>query len=218
MKRVVVTGMSGVTSLGSDADIIFENLLSGNTAIKQMNWDNIGGLNTNLAAPITDFEMPNYPRKKIRGMGQVAKFATVATAKALADAKLIDRDDILTNGRVGVAYGSCSGSPQPFAELLKVLTEQKIGNVNATTYIKGMSHTCAVNLALFFGLNGRLIPTSSACTSSSQAIGYAYEAIKYGLQDIMVAGGAEELCLSQVTIFDTLFATSQKKRHSKSNS
>ncbi len=78
------------------------------------------------------------------------------------------------------------------------------------TYIKAMSHICAVNAALFFGLNGRVIPTSSACTSGSQAIGYAYEAIKYGLQDIMVAGGAEELCPSQAAIFDTLYATSQK--------
>jgi 3-oxoacyl-[acyl-carrier-protein] synthase II len=84
-----------------------------------------------------------------------------------------------------------------------------VKNINATTYIKGMSHTCAVNIALFFGLTGRLIPTSSACTSSSQAIGYAYETIKYGMQDVMIAGGAEELCPSQVAIFDTLFATSQ---------
>lgn len=61
-----------------------------------------------------------------------------------------------------------------------------------------------------FGLTGRVIPTSSACTSSSQAVGYAYEAIKHGYQKVMLAGGAEELCPSQVTIFDTLFATSQQ--------
>ncbi|RUS68442.1 hypothetical protein EGW08_023796, partial [Elysia chlorotica] len=209
-KRVVVTGMSGVTALGNDIDTIFENLLNGKTATKQMNWDKIDGLNANLAAPIENFEMPDYPRKKIRGMGRVSKLATVATANALEKAGLLDKEEILTNGRVGIAYGSCSGSPQPLTDLLSIITEQKIGNVNSTTYIKGMSHTCAVNIALFFGLCGRLIPTSSACTSSSQAIGYAYEAIKYGLQDVMIAGGAEELCLSQIAIFDTLFATSQK--------
>lgn len=209
MHRVVVTGMSGVTALGSDADTIFESLLAGKVATKRMPWDDIQGLNTKLAAPVTDFKMPNYPRKKIRGMGMVSKLATVATSQALADADLLDKIDILTSGRTGVAYGSCSGSPQPLSDLLMILTDKKIGNVNATTYIKGMSHTCAVNIALFFGLTGRLIPTSSACTSSSQAIGYAYEAIKYGMQDVMVAGGAEELCVSQVAIFDTLFATSQ---------
>jgi 3-oxoacyl-[acyl-carrier-protein] synthase II len=67
-----------------------------------------------------------------------------------------------------------------------------------------------VNTGLFFGLQGRVIPTASACTSGSQGIGYAYEAIKYGLQELMVAGGAEELCPSQVAVFDTLFATSQQ--------
>src|SRR5690606_2108377 len=61
---------------------------------------------------------------------------------------------------------------------------------------------------VFFSLTGRIIPTASACTSGSQGIGYAYEAIKYGLQDIMVAGGAEEFSVTQVAVFDTLFATS----------
>ena len=73
-----------------------------------------------------------------------------------------------------------------------------------------MSHTAAVNIAVFFGLKGRIIPTSSACTSGSQGIGYAYEAIKYGHQELMVAGGAEELCATEVAVFDTLYATSTR--------
>ncbi|ASG68881.1 beta-ketoacyl-ACP synthase II [Francisella halioticida] len=210
MKKVVITGMSGITALGNDADSIFSKLLKGKTATQRMPWDHIDGLNTRLAAPINDFEFPKASRKKTRSMGKVSKLATLATSQALSDANLLNQQDILSNGKTGIAYGSCSGSPEPLSELLSILTEEKIGNVNATTYIKGMSHTCAVNLALFFGITGRLIPTSSACTSSSQAIGYAYENIKYGMQDIVIAGGAEELCLSQVAIFDTFFATSQK--------
>jgi 3-oxoacyl-[acyl-carrier-protein] synthase II len=73
-----------------------------------------------------------------------------------------------------------------------------------------MPHTTAVNTGLFFGLKGRVIPTSSACTSGSQAIGYAYETIRHGYQTVMVAGGAEELCPSEAAVFDTLFATSQQ--------
>ncbi|MDP0971912.1 beta-ketoacyl synthase N-terminal-like domain-containing protein, partial [Klebsiella pneumoniae] len=65
-------------------------------------------------------------------------------------------------------------------------------------------------IGVFFGLKGRIIPTSSACTSGSQGIGYAYEAIKYGQQKYMIAGGAEELCPSEAAVFDTLFATSVK--------
>lgn len=73
-----------------------------------------------------------------------------------------------------------------------------------------MPHTTAVNTGLFFGLKGRVIPTSSACTSGSQAIGYAWEAIRHGYQTVRVAGGAEELCPSEAAVFDTLFATSQR--------
>ena len=73
-----------------------------------------------------------------------------------------------------------------------------------------MSHTAPVNVGVFFGLKGRVITTSSACTSGSQGIGYAYEAIKFGRQKIMLAGGAEELCVTEAAVFDTLYATSVK--------
>ncbi|MDP7157286.1 MAG: beta-ketoacyl synthase N-terminal-like domain-containing protein, partial [SAR324 cluster bacterium] len=77
-----------------------------------------------------------------------------------------------------------------------------------TTYIKMMSNTCVANLGQFFKLKGRLIPTCSACTSGSQALGFAYEAVKFGQQDFMIAGGAEELSVSEAAMFDVLYATS----------
>src|ERR1044072_6069847 len=73
-----------------------------------------------------------------------------------------------------------------------------------------MSHTAAVNIGLFFGVTGRIIPTSSACTSGSQAVGYSYEAIRHGKQKVMVAAGAEELCPSEAMAFDVLYATSRQ--------
>src|SRR6202012_2784925 len=83
-------------------------------------------------------------------------------------------------------------------------------SLSATSYIQMMSHTAVVNIGLFFGITGRIIPTSSACTSGSQAIGYAYEAIKWNKADMMIAGGAEELDITDSATFDTLFATSTK--------
>ncbi len=211
-KRVVITGMAGITALGNDWHTIKLALLQGKTATKRINaWQEIKGLHTNLGAPITDFNMPvHYTRKQTRSMGRVAQLATVASENALKDAAIFDHKALLESGDVGVAFGSCSGSTQALCDLIKIETEKTVQNVSATTYVKSMSHTCAVNIALIFGLTGRVIPTSSACTSSSQAIGYAYEAIKHGYQKVMLAGGAEELCPSQVTIFDTLFATSQQ--------
>ncbi|WP_440682584.1 beta-ketoacyl-ACP synthase [Cysteiniphilum halobium] len=211
-KRVVITGMAGITALGNEWDTIKKALLQGKTATKQIKaWQEIKGLHTNLGAPIVDFKMPlHYTRKQIRSMGRVAQLATAASENALKDAAIFDHKALLEGGEVGIAFGSCSGSTQALCDLIKIETEKTVQNVSATTYVKSMSHTCAVNVALIFGLTGRVIPTSSACTSSSQAIGYAYESIKHGYQKVMLAGGAEELCPSQVTIFDTLFATSQQ--------
>jgi 3-oxoacyl-[acyl-carrier-protein] synthase II len=89
--------------------------------------------------------------------------------------------------------------------------ERKLtGALTATSYIQMMSHTAAVNIGLFFGVTGRVIPTSSACTSGSQGIGYAAEAIRWNRADIAIAGGAEELDITDAAVFDTLYATSQR--------
>jgi 3-oxoacyl-[acyl-carrier-protein] synthase II len=84
------------------------------------------------------------------------------------------------------------------------------GGLSANSYVRMMPHTTAANVGIFFGLRGRIIPTSSACTSGSHAIGYAYESIKYGQQTLMLAGGAEELCPSEAIAFDMLYATSRR--------
>src|SRR5260370_30261992 len=82
--------------------------------------------------------------------------------------------------------------------------------INGTSYLQMMSHTAAVNIGLFFGVTGRIIPTSSACTSGSHAIGYGAETIRHGLQDVMIVGGADELSVAEAAVFDTLFATSTR--------
>src|SRR5262249_6029582 len=81
---------------------------------------------------------------------------------------------------------------------------------DATSYLKMMSHTAAVNIGLFFGVTGRIIPTSTACAAGSQAVGYAYEAIRWGIADVMIAGGADELDVVEAAVFDTLFSTSTR--------
>lgn len=209
-KRVVITGMGGVTAFGNDWLSVQTNLKQLNNAVRYMpEWEIYDGLHTKLGAPIDNFTLPeHYTRKKTRSMGRVSLLSTKATELALEKAGLLN-DPILTNGETGIAFGSSTGSTQPVAEFATMLNEKHTNNITATTYIQMMPHTTAVNTGLFFGLKGRLITTSSACTSGSQAIGYAYEAIKYGMQTIMVAGGAEELCPSEAAVFDTLFATSQ---------
>ncbi|MBC9131546.1 beta-ketoacyl-ACP synthase [Frischella sp. Ac48] len=216
IRRVVITGMGGVTAFGSNWQTVQARLKQGQNAVRYMpEWEIYDGLNTKLGAPIDDFVLPeHYTRKKIRSMGRVSLLSTQATEIALKQSGLLE-ESVLTDGRTGIAFGSSTGSTAPVAAFATMLNEKHTNNITATTYVQMMPHTTAVNTGLFFGLKGRIIPTSSACTSGSQAIGYAYEAIKYGLQTVMVAGGAEELCPSEAAVFDTLFATSQKNHNPK---
>jgi 3-oxoacyl-[acyl-carrier-protein] synthase II len=173
-------------------------------------WDVFDGLNTRLAAPLPRFVLPaRYDRKRTRSMGRVALLATRASELALDTAGLLG-DPILTGGRTGVAYGSSSGSPPALADLASLLRSRSTDAIKANTYIQMMPHTTAANVSVFFGINGKLIPSSTACTSGSLAIGAAFEAIRWGRQTVMVAGGAEELCPSQAAVFDALFATSTR--------
>ncbi|AMF94140.1 beta-ketoacyl-ACP synthase [Vibrio fluvialis] len=210
-RRVVVTGMSGITAFGNDWQAIEPKLRDCQNATQYMpSYEQYEGLNTKLAAPVIGFELPkHYKRKQVRGMGRVSQLATVATENALIQAGLIG-NDVLTNGQTGIAYGSSTGSTDAIGAFGVMLNEKTTKAITATTYVQMMPHTTAVNVGLFFGLRGRVIPTSSACTSGSQAIGYAYEAIKHGYQTVMVAGGGEELCPTESAVFDTLFATSLK--------
>jgi len=211
MKRVVVTGMAGISPIGSTWEEIKTNLRAGKTGIRYMEeWDRFSDFNTRLAAPVVDFEKPaHFNRKLTRSMGRVALMATVATERALEDAGLLG-DASIQDGRMGVSYGSSAGSPDAIADFGYMLLQNDASGINANSYLKMMSHTAAVNIGVFFQLKGRVIPTSSACTSGSMGIGYAYEAIKYGKQKLMVAGGAEELCPTEAAVFDTLFATSTR--------
>ncbi len=208
-KRVVITGCAAITPLGNSWREFKAKLEAGNSAVCYMpEWENIGELNTRLAAPVQDFTLPpHYTRKKTRTMGRVSKLAVRATELALDDAGLLD-SQVLASGATGIAYGSCTGSTDAMQDFTRLIAQADISDVNATTYIRMMSHTAPVNIAVYFGLKGRVIATSTACTSGSQGIGYAYESIQAGKQQVMIAGGAEELCPSEAAIFDTLYATS----------
>ncbi|MCY1162443.1 3-oxoacyl-[acyl-carrier-protein] synthase 1 [compost metagenome] len=214
MKRVVVTGMAGITSLGETADQIFAQFEQGNSGIRYMpEWEQFTDLRSKLAGPVASYTVPkHFNRKVTRGMGRVALMSTVCAEKALEDAALLN-DPILSRGQTGVAFGSSAGSVDAIREFGSMLHDNNMNKLNATTYIRMMSHTSAVNMTVYFGLKGLTLPTSSACTSGSMAIGQAYEAIKYGKQTVMLAGGAEELSAAGSAVFDVLLATSSQNEH-----
>ncbi|QSX29886.1 beta-ketoacyl-ACP synthase [Shewanella cyperi] len=210
-RRVVITGAAAISSLGQDWDSIATSLRAmENKVVRIADWDRFDGLNTRLAAPVCDFVVPaHYSRKKIRSMGRVSLMATRASELALEAAGLLG-SPLLTSGDMGIAYGSSTGSTDPLIGFGRMLADGDMSGIDATSYIRMMAHTTAVNVGVYFGLKGRVHTTSSACTSGSQGLGYAYEAIKFGRQTAMLAGGAEELCASEAVVFDTLFATSTR--------
>jgi 3-oxoacyl-[acyl-carrier-protein] synthase II len=164
---------------------------------------------TRLGAPADVPQVAKLPRKVGRLMGRVALLATVATERAVEDAGL-SRDE-LASGRVGLAHGSTHGSSSANEEWVRQLLAQNgLLGLPATSYLKFMSHTTAANLALHFGIRGRIMTTCAACVSASQAVGYAYEAIRSGALDVMLCGGAEELHFSHAGIFDVMRATSSR--------
>lgn len=209
-KRVVITGVGAVCAFGRDWNSVQAAFDAQQNAVRYMPvWEEFEELEARLAAPLPSYQTPaHWTRKQLRSMGPVAQYAVDAAEQALQNAGLLGSDLIL-NGSMGVAAGSSAGST---ADILDVglLLSHLPNQFSANTYVRMMPHTTAANIAIFFGLSGRVIPTSSACTSGSQGIGYAYEAIKYGKIPMMLAGGSEQLCPSEVYVFDSLYAASRR--------
>ena len=211
MRRVVVTGMGIASPLGSTVKSAFDRLKKYENCIEH--WDRLDEyerLNTSLGSFVSGFEVPeHFTRKVRRTMGEVSLMSTVTAEDVLKDAGLLG-DDIITNGRTGVSYGSSTGSLDAVLDFYSMCIDKEVKLLNSGSYIKMMPQTAAVNISLYFKTHGRLIPTSTACTSGAMGVGYAYEAIKDGYADVMIAGGAEEIHPTQVGVFDTLYATSSK--------
>ena len=210
-RRVAVTGMGAITALGRSWREVEPPLRGARNAVRYMpEWERFTDLGTRLAAPVDTFEPPtHWTRRQLRGMGRVSQLAVAAGEIALRDANL-SGDRLLGSGSAGVACGSSMGSIQDTKDFTIMLLEGTSPRLNANSYVRMMPHTAAANIGIFFGLKGRIIPASSACTSGSQAIGFAYETIKQGKQTIMFAGGSDELCPSQAMSFDMLYATSRR--------
>lgn len=207
-QRVVITGAGNLSPIGNDWPSVRAALRDGTSGVVAMpDWQNIKGLRCHMAAP-ADLQLPpRYNRRALRSMGRVARLAVRSAELALADAAL--PESMLSSGRLGIAYGSATGSPDAALEFVSTLEAADATRLKSTSYLRMMSHTAAVNIGVFFGITGRMLTTSSACTAASQAIGFAYEAVRDGVQDVMLAGGADELTPAHSAVFDALLATSE---------
>ena len=213
-KRVVITGIGAITAFGREWAEVKAAFQRKQNAVKNMGWqDKYPELEAQLGAPLPNYAPPSHwNRKQLRSMGRVSQLCVDAAEQALTNAGLLvdgELSPLVKEGRMGVASGSSTGSTADVRDMAELLMTGKSDTFNASTYVRAMPHTTAANVGIFFGLQGRIIPTSSACSSGSQGIGYAYEAIKYGMIPMMLAGGGEEFCPSEVYVFDSLYAASR---------
>src|SRR5258705_2848282 len=159
-RRVVVTGMAGISPLGNDWPSVRTRLGTYRNAVVRMpEWAEYDGLNTQLGAPATEFKLSErYTTKATRSMGRVALMATRASELALIDACL-QNDPLLKSGRLGIAYGSSAGTPKAICDFGRVIDEKNTKGIKANPSIKMIGHTPPVNLRAILRVTG---PTLSA--------------------------------------------------------
>jgi 3-oxoacyl-[acyl-carrier-protein] synthase II len=173
-------------------------------------WRLIKGLKSFMAAPVPEIDAKLLlPRALRRTMGDMAIHAAIAAREAADDAAL--STDLLTSGRIGVAIGSTTGSPEVYESFYrKFLPEQSIEEMKSGFFFKIMSHSCAANVCLTLGIRGEQWSPSSACSSSAQAIGLGYLLVKTGRQEAVLCGGADEVHHTVTMVFDVLKAASRQ--------
>ncbi len=209
-RRVVITAESAITPIGNTKETIMNNLFNGVSGVKPLRHDDF--LFTSLKSRVfgkIDYEIDyNFKRKYRKTMGPVAYYACQLAKQVIESSGL--SQDFISSGRMGVAFGSTHGSPNIQRTIYKKLLadDDMIKKIDSTSYLQFMTHTTAANIAQMFGIIGRIISSDTACTTSSQSIGFGYEAIKYGLQDVMLCGGADEYDTTTLFVLDNLLATS----------
>lgn len=209
-RRVVITGMGLISPLGHSPDELWQGLSAGESAIAhQPSWRD-KGLATTLASAARPYDPKVISRRHRRSMSPVATMAAMAAGQAMTAAGWTD--ELIQHPRTGIGFASTMGGSsaiESFYETIVAKRQGAIADLESTTFLKIMSHTCAAHIALTYGIPGRVVASCVACAASTQSIGFGYEAIKYGLQDRMVCGGAEELHFSVAQTFEVLGATAQ---------
>ncbi len=211
-RRVVITACSAITPIGHGRQQIVESLKKGVSGVRTLREDELitRFIHSRVYGTVDYPIVYDFARQHRKTMGPVAYYACQVAKEVLAQAGL--PQDFVTGGSLGIAFGSIHGSPTVQRDIYKIFFEAKdkatYQGIGAVDYLKSMVHTTAVNISKMFGITGRIISSGTACTTSSQSIGFGYEAVKYGLQDAMLCGGADEYDTITVAVFDNLLACS----------
>jgi 3-oxoacyl-[acyl-carrier-protein] synthase II len=210
-RRVVITAASAISPIGHAREEIIAGLENGLSGVKPLKDDGLltEHIHSKVFGTVSTPMAFDFARQYRKTMGPVAFYACQVVKEVIEQAGLTPEQ--LGSGRLGVAFGSTHGSPtvqRGIYETFFSKSRQRFSSIGAVDYLKSMVHTTAVNITKMFGITGRVISSSTACTTSSQSIGFGYEAIRFGRQDAMICGGADEYDTTTVAVFDNLLACS----------
>ena len=207
-RRVVVTGLGIVSCLGNDGDSVAASLRHGTSGIRADAGLAQAGLRSQVSGkPVVDLDA-TIDRRLRRFMGDAAAYAWLATQQAVAHAGLTD--ERLRHPRSGLIMGSGGGSPENQIAAADVLRERGIRRVGPYQVTRCMSSTVSACVATALGIRGLNYSVSSACATSAHCIGLGYQQIAWGMQDIVLAGGGEEVHWGMAMLFDAMGALSSR--------
>ena len=208
MERVVITGLGLVSCLGNDRATVAASLREGRSGIRAIpEYAELGFRSQVGGVPDIDLDA-RIDRKQRRFMGDAAAFAYLGLQDAIADAGL--DPSAISDPRIGVIAGSGGGSCANQVEAADLLRSKGVRRVGPYMVTRTMCSTVSANLATAFRIRGVNYSISSACATSAHCIGAAMEQIQLGKQDIVFAGGGEELHWTQTMLFDAMGALSSK--------
>jgi len=189
-RRVVVTGMGAITSIGNSVEEFWSGIKEGKTGFGPITYFDTADYRCKLAAEVKDFDPTQYMDKKsARRMEQFCQFAVAAAGQAIADAGLImEQEDPYM---VGCSVGSGIGSLQAMEREYDRLKEKGPGRVGPMLVPLMISNMAAGNVSIAYGLKGKSLNVVTACATGTHSIGEAYRTIQYGDADVMIAGGTE---------------------------
>ncbi|MDX1303682.1 beta-ketoacyl-ACP synthase I [Photobacterium sp.] len=208
MKRAVITGMGIVSSIGNDVKEVLASLKSGKSGISFSEQFAEKKLRSNVWGDLKMNPAEHIDRKKMRFMGDAAAFAYLSMEQAIEDSGLTD--DQVSNDRTGLVAGSGGASSHNQAAAVDILREKGVKRVGPYMVPRTMSSTVSACLATPFKIRGVNYTMSSACATSAHCIGHAVELIQLGKQDVVFAGGGEELDWTLTMMFDAMGALSTK--------
>ncbi|WP_299345791.1 beta-ketoacyl-ACP synthase I [uncultured Pseudoxanthomonas sp.] len=209
MRRVVITGLGITSCLGNDADTVSAALREGRSGIRHIpQYAELGFRSQVGGAPEIDLDA-QIDRKQKRFMGDAAAFAHIALRDAIADAGLDEA--LVSQPRTGLIAGSGGGSAEWQIEAADLLRARGIRKVGPYMVPRTMCSTVSATLATAFKIKGVSYSISAACATSAHCIGAAADLIRAGRQDIVFAGGGEELHWALTMMFDAMGALSSKR-------